>query len=209
MSFYGKIFAAIYDKSLAATEEAGLRERRRGLLAEARGRVLELGAGTGVNVQLYPSEGISELVLTEPEEPMSKQIAEKAVGVTPAPQVVTAGAESLPFPDASFDTVVATLVFCTVGDLDASIREARRVLKPGGKLLFLEHVRAEDNPKRAAWQDRLHKPWKAFGHGCNCNRPTLSRIQAAEFDIERVEHDKLRKVPPIVRPMIVGAAIAR
>jgi ubiquinone/menaquinone biosynthesis C-methylase UbiE len=121
--------------------------------------------------------------------------------------VVRAPAESLPFPDASFDTVVATLVLCTVDDQARSLEEARRVLKPGGRLLFLEHVRSE-NPSLARWQDRLHGPWKAFGHGCHCNRDTLAGIKAAGFTVERSEAGTVPKLPPIVRPLIVGQAVA-
>jgi ubiquinone/menaquinone biosynthesis C-methylase UbiE len=209
MSLYGRVFAAMYDRMLAATEEAGLRDRRRALLAEARGRVLELGAGTGINVGLYPAAGIEEVVFTEPEEPMARRLSARVAdrGAGAAMQVVHAPAERLPFPDASFDTVVATLVLCTVGDLQASIAEARRVLKPGGRLLFLEHVRSED-AGQARWQDRLHGPWKAVGHGCNTNRSTLDAIRAGAFDVERVDHDRVPKAPPIVRPMIVGVAVA-
>src|SRR5688500_3831136 len=116
MSLYGRIFAGLYDRMLQATEDAGLRDRRRELLAGARGRVLELGAGTGLNLSLYPEDGISELVLTEPEEPLVRRLEERARSLSLAPRVVRAPAEDLPFDDASFDTVVSTLVLCTVDD---------------------------------------------------------------------------------------------
>lgn len=207
MSLYGRLFAAIYDTMLAGTEKAGLRERRRALLTEASGRVLEIGAGTGVNIDLYPPGVVDQLVLSEPEAPMARRCSERAAPHAPWAQVVHAPAERLPFEDASFDTVVATLVLCTVSDLDAAVAEARRVLRPGGRLLFLEHVRSEDEAS-ARWQDRLHGPWKAFGHGCNANRRTLAAIESAAFTVERVERDEVPKAPPIVRPMVVGVARA-
>ena len=206
MSLYGRIFAAVYDRVFEAIEDAGLRDRRRALLARVDGRVLELGAGTGLNLPLYPDQGFSELVLTEPEEPMARRLDERVDALSPVPSVVRAPAEKLPFDDASFDTVVSTLVLCTVGDQDAALREVRRVLKPGGRLLFLEHVRSED-PGRAKWQDRLHGPWKAIGYGCNCNRATVPAIEASGFKLVDLEHGTLPKSPPIVRPLAIGVAV--
>ncbi len=207
MSLYGRIFAAVYDRSLQASEDAGLRDRRRALLARADGRVLELGAGTGLNLVLYPENGVTDLVLTEPEEPMARRLDERAQAMSPAPRVVRAPAENLPFDDGSFDTVVSTLVLCTVHDQPAALREIRRVLKPGGRLLFLEHVRSDD-PGRATWQDRLHGPWKAIAHGCHSNRATVPAIEAAGLRMVDVEHGKVPKAPKIVRPLAVGVAVA-
>ena len=206
MSLYGRIFAGLYDRMMEATEEAGLRDRRRALLARVDGRVLELGAGTGHNLPLYPDEGVDELVLTEPEEPMARRLEERAGALAPVPRVVRAPAEKLPFDDATFDTVVSTLVLCTVGDQDAALREVRRVLKDDGRLLFIEHVRSDD-PARARWQDRLHGPWKALGHGCNCNRATVPAIVASGFRLVDLEHGTLPKSPKIVRPLAIGMAV--
>jgi ubiquinone/menaquinone biosynthesis C-methylase UbiE len=206
MSLYGRIFARVYERGMRASEDAGIRDRRRELLTSARGRVLELGAGTGLNLPLYPHQGLDELVLTEPEEPMARRLEERARETSPVPQVVRAPAEDLPFDDASFDTVVATLVLCTVGDQEAALREARRVLKDGGRLLFLEHVRSDD-AAGARRQDRWHRPWKAIGHGCNCNRDTVPAIENAGFRLEHVEHGTVPKAPKIVRPLAVGVAV--
>src|SRR5581483_7894264 len=109
-------------------------------------------------------------------------------------RIVRAGAEQLPFEDASFDCAVSTLVLCTVTDPERALEEIRRVLKPGGKLLFIEHVRADDE-HLARWQDRLHGPWRWFGHGCNCNRPTLEMIKSSGFAVSELERDRLRKAP--------------
>ena len=195
-----RLFAAVYDKQLAAVEEAGLREKRRALLSEVSGRTLEIGAGTGLNVELYP-DGV-DLVLTEPEAPMAKRLRERAGSQA---EVVAAGAEQLPFDDASFDTVVSTLVLCTVPDQASALREIRRVLKPGGRLLFLEHVRSEEGGL-AKWQDRLTPVWKFVGRGCHPNRDTAAALRSAGYTLERLDQDRLPKAPPIVRPLIAGVA---
>ena len=195
----GKIFAAIYDRMLADTEKAGLRDHRHALLARARGRVLEIGAGTGLNLDHYGPE-VTDLVLTEPEEPMARRLRAKLT----RGDVVEVGAERLPFEDASFDTVVSTLVLCTVPDQPAAIAEIRRVLKPDGQLLVLEHVRSGD-PKVAKWQDRLLRPWRFIGHGCHCNRDTAAALKRAGFEVD-LDAWELPKAPPIVRPAIEGVA---
>src|SRR5438270_9819744 len=175
MSLYGRIFAAVYDRAMAGTEKAGLGDRRHELLASANGRVIEIGAGTGVNLAHYP-DAVTELVLTEPEEPMARRLEAKANLSGRAATVVRAPAESLPFPDDSFDTAVCTLVLCTVRDPERTLAELQRVLKPGGTLLFLEHVRSDD-PGLAGWQDRVAPLWRRLGHGCNPNRPTHDLIR--------------------------------
>jgi ubiquinone/menaquinone biosynthesis C-methylase UbiE len=201
---YGRIFAAGYDRFMASTERAGLGDRRRALLAPLSGRVVEIGGGTGVNLPYYPS-GVTELAITEPEEPMARRLEQKLRDHALPAQVTRAPAEALPFPDASFDYAVATLVLCTVSDQPRALSELRRVLKPDGKLVFLEHVRAED-PGLARWQDRLQPVWVHFGHGCHCNRSTLDGITAAGFKVDEVEHGRLPKAMPLVKPMIAGVA---
>jgi ubiquinone/menaquinone biosynthesis C-methylase UbiE len=203
MSVMGRIFARVYERSLAATEEAGLREHRRALLAQASGRVLEIGAGTGLNLDHYGA-GVTELVLTEPEEPMARQLRGRAAN---RGKVVEAPADRLPFPDDSFDTVVSTLVLCTVPDVGRALDEIKRVLAPGGRLLFLEHVRADD-PKLAKWQDRLLPAWRFVGHGCHPNRDTAAALSGAGFAVE-LERWRLPKAAKIVRPAIEGVATPR
>jgi ubiquinone/menaquinone biosynthesis C-methylase UbiE len=201
---WGRAFALGYDFFFARSERGGLRELRRGALAEASGRTLEIGAGTGLNHDLYPA-AVTELVLTEPFAPMASQLRDKAAGLDRPVEVVEAPAEALPFPDASFDTVALTLVLCTVPDPDAALGEIARVLKPGGSFLFLEHVRAR-SPGLARWQDRLHGPWHAFGHGCHCNRDTAAAIERSPLRIERIERGEIPKMPPLVKPMLRGRA---
>jgi len=203
---WGRMFSACYDRGFKATEEAGLREMRHELLAQARGRVLELGAGTGLNLDHYP-EGIEGLTLVEPDPHMTKRLREKLAQSGRAAEilVVEGPAEELPFPDDSFDTVTVTLVLCTVPDQAAALAEIKRVLKPGGQLLFLEHVRSHDDGL-AKWQDRLEGPWKFLADGCRCNRDTVSAIDAAGFQLGNVESKELPKLPLLVRPLAVGAA---
>ena len=197
---WGRMFAFGYDRFLSATEKAGLRDMRRELLSQAAGRTLEVGAGTGLNADLYP-DSVTELVLTEPDRFMVAKLRAKH----PAAEVTEAPAESLPFEDDSFDTVALTLVLCTVPDPPAALREIARVLKPGGRFLFLEHVRADD-AKLARWQDRLHGPWYLFGDGCHCNRDTLGTIEASPLTVEHSETGSLPKAVPLVRPLLRGAA---
>jgi ubiquinone/menaquinone biosynthesis C-methylase UbiE len=202
---WGRAFAALYDRGLRATEENGLRQMRRELLSQASGRTIDLGAGTGVNLGLFPG-AVNDLVLAEPDPHMLKQLRAKAAdrgGV----EVVGASAQELPFADDSFDTAVFTLVLCTVPDPAAALSEAARVLKPGGKLLFIEHVRAGETGL-AGWQDRFEKPWRFLADGCYCNRDTVATIEASPLSLVRVEQGRLPKAPPIVRPLVLGSAVA-
>jgi ubiquinone/menaquinone biosynthesis C-methylase UbiE len=196
----------MYDRMLSGSEKAGLADRRHALLAQANGRVLEIGAGTGLNLAHYP-QSVEEIVFTEPEEPMARRLSRKLGEARRGAQVVPASAESLPFEDDSFDTVVSTLVLCTVSDPERSLSEIARVLRPGGQFLFLEHIRAED-PKLARWQDRLVRPWRVFGQGCNPNRPTPAFIEDSSLSLEEMEIGQFPKAPPIVRPLAFGRARA-
>ena len=206
MSLWGRIFAAGYDTFQANMERNFLGDIRRELLSEASGRVVEIGSGTGANLQHYPRT-IEELVCTEPEEPMARRLRRKAETSGLPVQVVETGAEDLPFEDGSFDTAVTTLVLCTVEDPERAVSELARVLKPGGRLIFLEHVRSPD-PGLAKWQDRLHPLWVRFGHGCHCNRPTLETIEASPLRVEQHRRGRIPKAPPIVRPLLTGVAVA-
>jgi ubiquinone/menaquinone biosynthesis C-methylase UbiE len=201
------IFARFYDRMTAGVERGGLAEMRRELLGSASGRVLELGAGTGRNLQHY-TDAVTELVMTEPDPHMARRLRERLAsepGAAGAPSVIEASAEQLPFDDGSFDVVVATLVLCTVPDPLRSLSEARRVLVEGGRLLYIEHVRSR-RPGLALWQDRLRRPWGFVAAGCHPNRDTGQLLADSGFWIDSLEHGKLPKAPPLVRPMIRGTA---
>jgi ubiquinone/menaquinone biosynthesis C-methylase UbiE len=193
----------MYDRMSAKTEDAGLREVRRRLLADAEGRVLEIGGGTGANLLLY-GPSVESLTVTEPEQPMLRRLDRKVREQAPLTKVLRASAEELPFPDNSFDTVVSTLVLCGVEDQTQSLREVRRVLRPGGRFLFIEHVRS-DEPKTARMQDRMNGV-NRFVVRCDCNRATLGSIEAEGFEVTKLERTELPKAPPFARPLIVGVA---
>jgi ubiquinone/menaquinone biosynthesis C-methylase UbiE len=204
MSLWGRMFAAGYDRVMSGAEKAVLGRHREALLAQVKGSVLELGGGTGANLPFY-RPGVDRLVLTEPEEPMARRLEQKVAHHSMPATVVRAPAEDLPFEAQTFDHVVSTLVLCTVDDPGKALAEAHRVLRPGGRLVFLEHVLSDD-PKLARWQNRLHGVQVRIGHGCHCNRATLENIEYAGFTVVELEHDQLAKAPPIVRPLIVGVA---
>jgi ubiquinone/menaquinone biosynthesis C-methylase UbiE len=203
MTLRSRFFAMTYDRQMAKVEKAGLLAYRQAVLAGASGRVLEIGGGTGANLRFY-SPAVESLTLTEPETPMLRRLERKARAQAPTATVLRAPAEDLPFDDGTFDVAVSTLVLCGVDDQPRALRELRRVLRPGGQLLFIEHVRSAD-PRQARSQDRMNGI-NRFVVGCDCNRPTLDSIQEAGFTITKVEHTTLPKVPKFVRPAIVGTA---
>jgi ubiquinone/menaquinone biosynthesis C-methylase UbiE len=205
MSLGERFFALMYDRMIAGAEEAGIAERRQELLAGLGGDVLEVGVGTGANLPYY-NGSLHSLTLTEPSKPMLRRLQPRVDGVVAAARLLRAPAEDLPFEDESFDTVVCTLVLCGVDDQPRALGELRRVLRPGGKLLFLEHVRSED-PKLARLQDRMN-PINNLIARCDCNRPTVASIGAAGFTVAELERGEFPKAPKWVRPLVVGTARA-
>jgi ubiquinone/menaquinone biosynthesis C-methylase UbiE len=197
------IFALAYDPFLWLGEIAGLRRRRSDLLSNARGRVVEIGAGTGLNAAHYP-EDIAELVLAEPDAAMRQRLTRRLQRDGRRARIVDAPAERLPLADASVDTVVSTLVLCTVPDPECTLSEIARVLRPGGQLLFIEHVRAKSR-FLAACQDYLLQPWRRFAGGCCCNRPTAELMRACGFAVA-ADNFVWRGMPAIVHPLVVGRA---
>ena len=203
MTLRSRFFAMTYDRQIAKVDKAGLRGFREGLLAGAAGRVLEIGGGTGNNLPFY-GPAVESLTITEPEIPMLRRLERKVREQAPAATVLRAPAEDLPFEDDCFDVAVSTLVLCGVDDQPRALRELRRVLRPGGRLLFIEHVRSGD-PGQARSQDRMNG-LNRFVVGCDCNRPTLDSIQETGFTVTRVEHTTMPKVPRFASPVIVGSA---
>jgi SAM-dependent methyltransferase len=198
------VFARVYDTAFLLAERRGFRGVRKNLMSRTRGRVLELGAGTGLNLRHYPDH-VSEVLLTEPDPHMAAKLRKRASRLPLDTSVVEAAAERLPFDDASVDTVVATLVLCTVDDPEQVLAEIARVLRPGGLFLFAEHVRSAST-RAARWQDRLNRPWGWYARGCQCNRDTVSAIAGASFALRALRHDRLRWISPVVRPLVVGSA---
>jgi SAM-dependent methyltransferase len=201
-SAWARASAAIYDPFLWAGERAGARSLRRELIGGARGRTVEIGSGTGLNLRHYPDD-LDELLLVEPDPAMRARLQKRLSRRTA--RIVDAPAEELPFADASVDTVVSTFVLCTVDAPDLALREITRVLRPDGQLLFLEHVRSE-SPMLARWQDRLAGPWRRFAQGCRCNRATAELITRCGLVLDEVHEGSWRAMPPIVRPLVVGRA---
>jgi len=199
--------AAIYDRFMRGMERECGAAWRRELLGDLRGDVLEIGAGTGRNLDHY--QGLERLVLAEPDPHMRRRLTAMAAraSVSKNVDVVTWGAEQIECDAGSFDAVVSTLVLCSVGDVKRSLDEIRRVLRPGGKLVFFEHVAAED-PARLAWQRRAEPLWKLVAGNCHLCRETAHAIEEAGFRFERMTSESARKALPIVRPTIRGIAIA-
>jgi len=197
------LFACCYAR-VGHLMDAEIGDHRQRLLAGLAGRVLEVGAGNGLNFPHYPAT-VTEVLAIEPE-PYLRRLALAAAQQAPVPIRVTDGtAEALPAPDAGVEAVVASLVLCTVTDPDQALAETRRVLRPGGRLRFYEHVRATD-PRLARWQDRLERPWGWLVGGCHANRDTVAAIAAAGLQVIQLDRFGLKAMPPLARPHVLGVA---
>lgn len=199
-------FAPFYDAFMRRSEEECVADWRRELLVGAAGDVLDLGAGTGANLAYFGAD--AHVVAAEPDPAMAKQLRLRARDLGKQVDLVAASAERLPFADNAFDVVVSTLVLCTVDDPDRALAEVRRVLRPSGQLLFLEHV-AADEPGRARWQRILEPVWTPLAGGCRLTRRTHESIERAGFTITSMKRESMRKAVPVVRPSVRGVATAR
>jgi SAM-dependent methyltransferase len=201
MSLAERTFPVLYGLVTAPAERGWLGRRRAALLASASGTVVELGAGTGANLPHY--QGVERVIATEPSPYMRARLRPGDAGVPV--DVVDAPAEALPLADRTADTVVSVYVFCTVANLGAALAETIRVLRPGGRLLFLEHVRASGPVGRL--QDAVDPVWSRAAAGCHLNRRSEQAIAAAGFSAIRIE----RFAPPVpgggLMPMVVGVAV--
>lgn len=176
-----KAFATWYDPVMLPFEYLFTRRIRKQLTAKAKGEVLEIGAGTGLNFSHYPAH-IQHITALEPNEWLQKKASERAIHAHLPIDILQGKGEHLPFENDTFDTVVLTLVFCTIDDPITALKEIERVLKPGGKLLLFEHVRLQ-SPFLGWLQDKITPAWQRIADGCRLNRDTLHLIKARSFDI--------------------------
>ena len=203
MSFLLSFF---YDSCMCKTEEACLKGWRQELLKSVGGDVLEIGAGTGANIKYYPES--TNLVMAEPDKNMRKQIESKIKSSRLKGVSVSAGsAEKIEAKDESFDFVVSSLVCCSVTNLELALLEIKRVLRPEGKLVFLEHVAATTGSKRRKWQNMINPFWRKLAGNCHLNRETENAILSAGFKFQDIKRESMRKALPIVRPTIRGIAV--
>ena len=198
---YDRIFAAGYDRIMKRAEQSVYRDHRAFVAGVAEGRVLEIGAGTGANLAYY-RDGVS-LTLMDPNPHMLKRLKARAAQQGRDAEFLDRGAEEMPFADGSFDTVVSTLVLCTVADQSKTLSEIRRVLAPGGALRFTEHVRSAS--RGWGWfQDAAMPLWSVIGAGCHPNRNTVGAMEEAGLVVEELRAFAFGPYP--VRPHVAGVA---
>ena len=202
MSGFGRLQAAMYDPLMRGAERGFLGALRERLVEPAQGETLEIGAGTGRNVPRYRTP--TRLVLTEPEAAMVARLRVRAESAHVPVVVEEASAESLPFPDGSFDTVVSTLVLCSVSNPSRVLAELRRVLKADGRYLFIEHG-GSDDAGLARWQHRLDPLWKRVAGGCHLSRNIVTMLADAGFRVVDLETHEPRRTGPI-KPFRMGVA---
>ena len=203
MSLYSRyIFAPLMDWTLSRAEIHELRKR---VVARAAGDVLEIGYGTGLNLPFY-QPAVKRLVLVDSETMLPRRVTQR-IAKCRAQKVeqATLSAERLPFEDRAFDCVVSTFTLCSILDLPAALGEVRRVLKPDGHFLFLEHGQSDD-PRIARWQDRFNPLQRVIGCGCNLNRRIDQFIREADLAIHDLERPLVASLPRIAAEMYVGAA---
>lgn len=200
----GPLSAALYDRLTRRLESEVLAPRRAQLLGELCGDVLDVGAGTGANLAHLTSA--TRVVAAEPSDAMRRRLTRRLQEARAPVRVDDARAEALPYGDDSFDAVVFTCVLCSVDDPDRALEEARRVLRPEGALVVLEHVRGSG--RLAAWQDRVAPLWSRLAGGCHPNRDLAAAVAHAGFALRRSESfDPFPRLVP-TRPMLAAVAVA-
>ena len=199
------LFGPAYDIAIAPIEALGLRTERARVVAPAVGRVLEVGAGTGLGLDHYPA-AVTSVVACEPDPAMRRRLAARAAKAAMPVTVLDRGLPGLGLPDGSFDTIVCVLVLCTVADPAATLAELRRLLAPGGALLFLEHVLGRGPVARV--QQAAAPAWALVAGGCRLDRDTIGALRAAGFVVTDLE-----RLAPLGRltggSVVRGRAIAR
>jgi len=199
-----KIFGIFLDWTMSSKVIA---RQRQPALKDAHGDVLELGFGTGLNLPYFPA-GVKRLTVVDPEDLMPKRVAQRIAAARFPVQRAKLSAEHLPFDDNKFDCAVSTFTLCTIPDATAALREVRRVLKPGGSLLFVEHGLSEE-PSVAKWQRRLDPIQKVIGHGCHLTRRIDQLISDAGLEIAQLDRYVIAGMPRTHSTMYRGAALAR
>jgi len=197
--------ASIYDRFMKRVENRCLKKYRSQLLESLSGTVLEIGTGTGANLPFYP-QTLEKLVLSDPHPRMRKILAKKAEKhAFPHLEIREGSAECIEAENASFDFVVATLVCCSFVNLEQGLIEIRRVLKPGGKLLFIEHVAAKEGTRKRRWQNRITPLWSRLSGNCHLNRETEPALLAVGFTLLHIQREPMCTSIPLF-PMIRGIA---
>lgn len=213
MAVLDRVFARYYDRLLEVSEVRGLTAMRQELLAPCAGTVVEIGAGTGLNLAHYPST-VDRLVLCEPTPEMLQQLEDKLrddrspVADTEA---MAAPAEALPFADASVDHVVSTLVLCTVKDLGRAVTELTRIVRPGGTVALIEHIEADADrkPMRRRVQHVIEPVWKIAARGCHLTRDPRPALEAAGFDVSKLGETRVPGAAAVARRAVMGHAARR
>lgn len=206
MAVLDRIFARLYDRVLQPSEVHGLADMRRDLLASLDGTVVEIGAGTGLNLSHYPAR-VERIVACEPQGDMAAQLRARAAREVRA-EVVEAPGEALPLPDDGADHAVATLVLCTVDDLDRTAAELARIVRPGGTLALIEHVAADD-ATIATVQRVLEPVWKVAARGCHLTRDPAASLEAAGFDTSQLRPWTVPRTLGVAQRALVGHATRR
>jgi ubiquinone/menaquinone biosynthesis C-methylase UbiE len=206
-----RLFATYYPSLARRSDRAGQAQTRERLLARAQGATLEIGAGSGANLRWYP-KAVTELVLADPSRYMLDHVRSELAAVPEWPgsgivSLACAGFPALPFEDASYDTVAMTFVLCSIADPTAALEEIARVLRPGGRLLFLEHVRAAAGSLLGRVQDLVQRPHRFVADGCRPNRRTEELLRDSSLTVAWLERGEQPSAAPTVRPTIMGAAI--
>ncbi|MDP3274226.1 MAG: class I SAM-dependent methyltransferase [Deltaproteobacteria bacterium] len=202
-----RLFAGIYDWFMRDTERACLAAWRATLLGPLRGHVVEVGAGTGANLAHYPSD-LASLTLCEPDAHMRAKLQHNiAQSASRETSILDASVESLPMQDASVDVIVCTLVLCSVSDPALALKSFARVLRPGGSLVYIEHVAAHNDPTRLRLQRRIDGVWSRVAEGCHVTRDTAASIRQAGFEVVHEQRESMRKALPWLRPTIRGVAL--
>lgn len=204
LTWLDRAFATLYDPVMAGSEVRGLSRWRASLLSDLQGDVLEIGAGTGLNLAHYPVD--AQVVLTEPNPEMREKLVDRVESRDHPWEVVDAAAESLPFEDARFDAVVSGLVLCSVTDPQRCLAEIFRVLRPGGRFAYIEHVGSDHSVVHGV-QRAIEPLWKVAARGCHLTRDTESLIRDAGFLLPEVDPSPLPGGFVLVAPAIHGIAV--